>query len=53
MKEAMQTQDLKTAFLGEGAVIHEVDEENHPEEVDQSEQKRHTLMKIQKDAVQV
>ena len=29
---AMQTQELKTTFKGDEAVIHEVDEENNPED---------------------
>lgn len=40
-----QTQELKTAFIGdEAAVIHEVDEENNPEDA-ASEAQRHTILK--------
>ena len=46
--DAHQTQDIKAAFNGEGAVIHEVDEENNPE--DPSDGNRHSILKLEKGA---
>ena len=44
---ALQTQELKTTFKDEGAVIHEVDEENNPEEP--SDANRHSILKAEKE----
>lgn len=43
-EKVMLTQDLKNNFKVDETVIHEVDEENHPE--DQSEGARHSIMKV-------
>ena len=40
---ALATQDLKATFKGEGAVIHEVDEEENFEEG--SDPQRHSILK--------
>jgi len=42
----LATQEIKAAFVGEGAVIHEVDEENNPEDL--SEAQRHSILKGEK-----
>ena len=42
----LATQEIKAAFVGEGAVIQEVDEENNPEDL--SEAQRHSILKGEK-----
>ena len=45
---AMQTQDMKMTFKGNEAVIHEVDEEQHPEDPSENNQ-RHSILKVEKE----
>ena len=44
----MQTQDMKMTFKGNEAVIHEVDEEQHPEDPSENNQ-RHSILKVEKE----
>lgn len=46
-EQVMLTQDMKNTFKVDETVIHEVDEENHPE--GQSEGARHSIMKVAKE----
>ena len=50
--EALATQDLKATFKGEGAVIHEVDEESQMDDGSAADPQRHSILKGEKKANQ-